>query len=63
MIPADEQGKRFELHRGGAIEVCPSGVRHPRSPRLGGWMRTAWGDVTHVAVSRAGLRLGTRKGV
>jgi len=63
VIPVDDENRRFELHRSGAIEVGPSGIRHPRSPRLGGWMRTAWGDVTHVAASRAGFRLGTRKGV
>lgn len=64
MIPAGQETGYFELQRrGAAIEVGPAGVRHPRSARFGGSILTPWDAVTHVAASRAGIRLGTRNGV
>jgi len=50
--------------RGGAIpiELHATGLRHPRSVRLGGDAFTRYEDVTHLAVGPRALRLGTRSG-
>jgi membrane associated rhomboid family serine protease len=53
----------FPLRGGRAIELRSDGISHPRSPWGGLQIFTPYEDVTHLAVSRHVLRLGTEPSV
>lgn len=54
----------FALRPGrGAIALHATGFRHPRSGRTGAERFTAYADLTHLALGRRTLRIGTRAGV
>ena len=54
----------FALRPGrGSLALHATGFRHPRSRRASAEQFTAYGDVTHLALGRRALRVGTRRGV
>lgn len=59
--PSAEAPLRLRLRRGRALELGEETLRHPGSLG-GGEVWTPYDDVTHVAATPAGLRLGTRSG-
>jgi membrane associated rhomboid family serine protease len=50
----------FALHGQPAIQLDADGLRHPQSRRGDAQVFTRYEDLTHLAVSRRGLLLGTR---
>ncbi len=54
----------FALRPGrGVIALHATGFRHPRSGRSGAERFTAYADLTHLALGRRTLRIGTRSGL
>lgn len=60
---APPPNERFPWRDGRAVTLYATGVRHPRSWRLGGDVFTAYEDITDVAVGPRLLVLGARGGV
>lgn len=54
----------FALRPGrGTIALHATGFRHPRSPRNSSDGFTSYADLTHLALGRRALRIGTRRGL